>query len=281
MNQFYSILKISTNNSYNEAIGIGILLFYKNEFKYYFSNNRIKTVQKLINSDLSIKNVVKYFKTGIDNINSEFKNNSFMNSFQEVSKSNYFDYLNIYSKGLIQFSEPIYYDSSNMDFDFGKLVKMFFNETEEVKFYEENCFSSVKKIVNQNLVNRVENKVHTNFEFNNSIIESLFFNFEMDCIGKNGVIIGAKSIDFTQSEQTIQNHINQYYTIISTTSCKYQKDIEKNKFFLIAEEPNLNNSKKRIFNACIKSELIDVITPEKSSIVAEIIEEKNATTFIE
>ncbi len=58
--------------------------------------------------------------------------------------------------------------------------------------------------INSNLIKRVEGKIHTNITLDSHITPATS-SFVLDCIGKNGTLIGgAKSLSFTQTKETLQ-----------------------------------------------------------------------------
>ncbi|MCD8528657.1 MAG: hypothetical protein LRY27_01460 [Chitinophagales bacterium] len=110
---------------------------------------------------------------------------------------------------------------------------------------------------------------------------TIYFNYEIDCIGLNGAFIGAKSIDFEKSYQTIDKEVSHYYALISSLSSKHKKSLEDNNFYLIANEPKLINSKEyALWDSVYKNSVIKILHPEESDKIADLIEEKEAKTFI-
>ena len=48
--------------------------------------------------------------------------------YKKFNDSAYFDYLNKYSQGLVQFSQPFMVNDKIDDFKFGKIIELVFNE---------------------------------------------------------------------------------------------------------------------------------------------------------
>jgi hypothetical protein len=104
----------------------------------------------------------------------------------------------------------------------------------------------------------------------------------MDCIGLNGSLIGAKSMSFEKSKTTLDKNLSHYFTLISMLSSKYNKSLKDNKFYLITEEPSVIDSEEHIvWESIIKNELVTLIHPEQSNIVADLVFEKNAGKFLD
>jgi len=104
----------------------------------------------------------------------------------------------------------------------------------------------------------------------------------LDCIGKNGVITSAKSIDFSRNEQTIDKQISRYFQVSSLLAKYYQENRVESNLYIIGDEPNIINSKEhKIWEQIEKQKLIKIIHSEQSDIVANKIEEINAHQFLD
>jgi hypothetical protein len=151
----------------------------------------------------------------------------------------------------------------------------------EIKHSPKKKSTNIRKLVEEKLINRVKDKVHTNIKLDHNLIPNLFFSYDMDCIGKNGVLVGAKSVDFTSTKNTLDNTISHYSNLIALLSINLNKDIVKNKFFLIAEEPNnLESPEYVLWDTIQTNPLFKVIHPEQSELVAENIEKSKASKFL-
>lgn len=139
-----------------------------------------------------------------------------------------------------------------------------------------------KRIIEKKLINRVQNRVHTNYKFKPELFPSIYFSYEMDCIGLNGSLIGAKSLSFDKSIQSLDKDISHYFALISSLSSKYNKSLNDNEFYLISEEPKEIDSKEHKFWESVKlNKIIKVIDPEESGQVAELIIKENSSKFLE
>jgi len=128
----------------------------------------------------------------------------------------------------------------------------------------------------------VVERVHTNYKFKPEKFPSIYFPYEMDCIGLNGSLIGAKSLSFDKSLQVIDKDISHYFTLISSLTSKYNKSLKDNSFYLISEEPKKIESKEhKLWESVRFNELISVINPEESNQVADLIIEKEAVKFLD
>ena len=105
----------------------------------------------------------------------------------------------------------------------------------------------------------------------------------MDCLGQNGVIIGAKSLQFTKSQQILSKEISHYVNVITYLSIHKKIDISKNKFFLISNEPKEIRSPEHTIWEKIQNieQPFSVIHPEEAGQVVDSINISKAGKFIE
>ena len=220
MKSFYTLIQISPNPSAGDLITVGLLLKTENNIYLKFSDSKIKIAQRYLGLD---ENLIPYFKKQLeDEINST--NEKILNKpsdFFEISTfitSDYFSYLNKISNNLIQFSKPSHIAADFTSEQFLKFYKMMVDKTESDVLYETIEENKLSFNVREKLIQRVENKIHTNIVINKKILPSLYFSLNIDCIGKNGSIVSAKSIDFNSSIQTIERNIIGYE--IGRASCR-------------------------------------------------------------
>jgi hypothetical protein len=284
MKSFYSILKLSPNIATEDSVAIGMLLFDGEKFRYYFSDKKKRLANSLLDDkNVNLNFIVNQIIEKCISINSDKEELKFFYKFDKLSEISYFDYLSNYSNGLIQFSKPKgLYEEIN-DISFEKLINFLFKEPVQKAFMvADNVFTLSKNIIERKLINKVDKKVHTHYRFKPEAFPSIYFPYEMDCIGLNGSLIGAKSLSFDKSLQVIDKDISHYFTLISSLTSKYNKSLKDNNFYLISEEPEKVESKEhKLWESVRYNELISVIHPEESDKVADLIIEKKATKFLD
>jgi hypothetical protein len=284
MNTFYSIIKISPNNVAGDNVAIGIALFDGEKIRHYFSERKRKIASKLLEGNsLDLSFVVKQFIYRFDEINKEKEDLVLFSKYKKFNDSAYFDYLNKYSQGLVQFSQPFMVNDKIDDFKFGKIIELVFNESfnETISLTEDKPDLKIEKI-NRELIVPVQEKVHTNYRFTKSNLPSIYFPFEMECIGLNGSLIGAKYLSFEKTKQTLDLNLGHYFTIISTLSNMYNKRLKDNEFFLISDEPtDIKSQEHQVWESVNSNELIKIIPSEKAGDVANRILEKEAHKFLD
>lgn len=283
MKKFYTIIKLAPNKAAGDTVAIGMLLFDGSKLKYYISDKKKSIALKLLNDkNIDIDFFLKQITNKCDVINNDIEESNLFNKYDKISDVSYINYLSNYSNGLLQFSKPnIFFDEVD-DLKFNNLISLFFNETtikNEILIHNEINY---ELIVQNELIEKVNNKIHTNYKFTPTNLNSIYFPFEMDCIGLNGSLIGAKSMSFEKSKTTLDKNLSHYFTLISTLSRKYNKSLKDNKFYLITEEPSeINSEEHNVWESIIKNELVTLIHPEQSNIVADLVFEKNAGKFLE
>lgn len=283
MKKFYTIIQLAPNKAAGDTVAIGMLLFDGSKLKYYISDKKKNIALKLLNDkNVDIDFFIKQITNKCDIINNDIDERNLFNKYDKISDVSYINYLSNYSNGLLQFSKPTVFFDEVDDFKFNNLVNLFFNETifkNEIVIHNE---ISIETIVQNELIEKVNNKIHTNYKFTPNNLNSIYFPFEMDCIGLNGSLIGAKSMSFEKSKTTLDKNLSHYFTLISMLSSKYNKSLNDNKFYLITEEPSEIGSEEHIvWESIIKNELVTLIHPEQSNIVADLVFEKNAGKFLE
>ena len=280
MNTYYSIIKIVTNSLVDDAISVGLVLSNDNKFLIRFSERKLKIAKHLIK--VSSKNL-DYFITQIQAQIQPKGTNIDLFSSPFTINSNYFSYLNKYSNNLIQYSKPNFIKSNTDELVFGKLFNLYIDEEFSGKKIEkkEDPFIKVLDVVEKKLISKVSGKIHTNIKFTDKILPSLYFNYEMDCIGLNSVFTGAKSIDFNHSEQTIQKELSHYFALTGILENSHNRYGKENNFYVIAQEPESISSKEhQIWEHVHKLQKFKLIHPEESNLVAKKVEETQASMFI-
>lgn len=285
MKNFYSIINIAPNPSANESLAIGLIVVSSTRVYVRFSDVKLKIVKQLLPKEISvIEFLQKQIHASVNEQNKVLAENGIKDILFEKSdilNSDYFQYLNTYSNNLLQFSSPIEIgkEISNSLYNslFELLVSNIINtstrHTENEKIFKER--------IEKKLVERVLKKVHTHQKFNSSIIPALYFNYELDCIGLNGVFTSAKAINFEKSYQTIDAQLSHYFALTDILAGKYQRRKSENNFYLITDEPEDRRSKAHhVYKSILNQNKIKIISSYESEIVAEKIEATGAGLFL-
>lgn len=285
METYYSIVKIAPNPSAGDSLSIGLLLRDLSGFRLHFSENKKKAAKHLLyeNGDV-VDFLVKQVEHKIKEINKDLKKHkNELFSIPTLINSDYFSYLHNYSNGILQFSKPAMLDDEVNTEKFMKLFeilvdKLPLEENKSIEIKEQKFIRTIER----KLISRVKDQVHTHIKIDNKTIQSMYYQFEIDCIGLNGAFVGAKSLPFTKSPQTLDTQISHYTNLITFLSISRKKEYEKNHFYLIADEPAaINSPEHKIWDSIQKQNLFKVINSEQSDTVAQVIEETKAKKFLE
>lgn len=282
MKTFYTILKLSPNTIAGDSLSIGLLVCRGNEYWLRISETKKNVVKKLLGDKAkSVDFVLKQLENYLKQLKCQSKKEQLF-ALESFITIEYIDYLNVYSNGLLQFSKASILDDN---FDNNKFLKLYSLLVDKENNFEvaqlKQVNSNLVERVQNNLIKKVENKIHTEITLNNSILRSLYFNFEMDCIGLNGSFVGAKSFPLENSLQTLEKNISHYVTLIAFLSQQYQKDLNKNKFFLITDEPEKNTQEHKFWEEMKDVPSFEMIASDEVEKVAEVVENTGAKTFLQ
>lgn len=286
MKTYYSIINIVPNELVGDSISIGMIMSDDEKFFIKFASNKIRLAKSLLKENYQILDFfISKIENTIQNLNISIKGNELFHPSKAIN-AQYLAYLNNYNNNIIQYSEPRFIAQKNTSDNFYKLFELLI-EKEELQVDVQNVqqdliYQKSKEIIKRKLISRVKDKVHTNIKFTSRVLPNLYFNYEMDCIGLNGVFTGAKSINFNQSEQTIQKEVSNYYALASILENKYKKYGEANNFYLISDEPSgIATKQHKIWEKLLKLEKYNVLSSENADIVAKMIEDTEAKKFID
>jgi hypothetical protein len=183
----------------------------------------------------------------------------------------------------LRFTSPNFLNDQINEEKFTKLFTLLIDRSiEKQSKVKDDVLDKFYISINQNLIQKVEKKIHTKVNINSAVLPFMHFQFEMDCIGLNGSLIGAKSIPFNKSIPTLTKDINSYIALISLLSEVYEKDMKINNFYLIADEPSIISSPAHdTWESVMKNPLFEVVCSEEVGKIAEKVEETKASTFLD
>ena len=284
MQTFYTIIKIAPNTMTDDCLSIGLLVCDGSKYWLQFSEDRKNASKRLMDENASaVDFIVKQISLHIQKLNKEIiKSNTELFPLNSLLNSEYFSYLNNYSNGLLRFSKPSFLNDVINEEKFLKLFALLIDKNIErgprVKDIANESFYAA---INKNLIKKVEKNIHTKVNINSATLPSMYFQYEMDCIGLNGAFVGAKSIPFNKSVLTLDKEISHYIALISLLSTTYNKDVKNNNFFLIADEPAVINSPEyNTWENIINNPLFKVVNSEHVNIIVEKVEQTKAKTFL-
>lgn len=259
MKSFYSIIRFVNNPLSKENLAIGLILISNNKVYYKFSHEKVQLVNKI--NPLNFK-LLEYT---IDKISNFIKNEleSEISLFSDDNKVNfeYLKRLSVYNNGFLQFDNP---SIINIDFDdvkfndfFHKYIDLVIKPAE--KKIIDNTFSIIIKNVFQEPLKDI---ININYKVKKADIPNLFFDYNLDGIGYNGIIYSVKSIDLNSERpiDQIRKDISEFESLnprIDLFGKSKGFDPDKNKHYLVIDK---YKGQKASYN-----ELYDILSGQKSS----------------
>jgi hypothetical protein len=282
MNSFYSIIKIARGQTSHDSIAIGLIAFSNERYEILFSDRKIKIARNLLSDDTDLIDFFENQLTDwIGNLNESLNSSGSLIFKEKTVDADYFDYLSRYSNNLIQFTPPFLLGKSIDSNDFRELFALLIDNEFQVSHKENVYYKDFMERIRIRLIDEVKDKIHVYAKLTDKVIPSLYFPFDMDCIGMNGVITAAKSIDFTRTEFSIDRNLSHYFQVSTLLVRSYNRTKEDNNFFLIADEPDEINSKEHhIWEQLKKQQQFVLINSQESDRVASKIYETKAHKFL-
>jgi hypothetical protein len=283
MKTYYTIIKVIYNSLVKDSISVGMVLSDDNSFQIRFSENKVRIAKTLLGDNKKhLDFIIQQIEKTLLSVNDEHDTGIF--KFENKISASYFNYLNRYSNNIVQYECPNYIKEDNTTTTFNNLFRLFIDN--EIKSEDTLVKADLelknREIINTKLISRVKDKVHTNIKFSDKILPTLYFNYELDCIGLNGVFTGAKSINFNVSEVTLQKEISNYYAIASILENNYNKYGSINNFYLISDEPSSVGSKEhQLWEKLKNGKKFNLIHTEEADLVAQKIEDTGAAKFLQ
>jgi len=252
MKSFFNIISINTNSYSSENIVVGLLAISSGQIYYGFSKEKLKLINKMVKE----KKLESFAKQALKQIEVTVKgaNNKKIADQQEIGfvpsifNENYFSYLNKYSNGLINFSEPQFV---NFDFDQDKFNQYFQNFI-GIKNEPKKDFTAVsfhQKLKPYFKKEGLSEKADLNYTLDPKKFKKIIQEVQVPLVTKNGSIKIIQEIDFSSGSSTIKNHI--YETkMIHESFQKFSKPLncKVDKINIAFEEPDLKTEQHQLFD---------------------------------
>lgn len=284
MKTYYTILKLSPNTIVGDSLSIGLLVCRGNRYWLKVSDHKKNIAKKLLgDKEKSVDFVIRQLSTYLKQLNQETQKSDLF-KFESFITEDYINYLNIYANGILQFSKASVIDDDFDDLKFSKLYSLLIEKTMFETIEEVHPVQIPDSALEQNvqnlLISKVRNKIHTEITIDNSILKSIYFNYQIDCIGLNGSFVGAKSMSLDHTVPTLEKNVSHYVTLIALLSQKYNKNLNHNKFFLIANEPLYKTPAHKFWEEMKDVSTFKLISSDELEQVTETVEQTGATKFL-
>lgn len=283
MKAYYSLIKVVTNIASGDSLTVGILLRDINGFRYEFSKSKKQLAKGLLTNPSFVDFIEKQIIQKVIELNKNLSSRKEdLHPYKASIEFEYFNYLNNYNNGVIQFSKPAIIDDIIDSEKFYKLYELFVDKSGKKEIFKNHVLNKeFFKTIDEDLIKEVKGIVHTKTRFDNNIVPSLVSPFEIDCIGLNGVFTGAKALPMNQSRQTVSAHTNSYINIIVHLSMKYDRNLKNNNFYLVSDEPlDISSPEHEIWEKLNKEQLFKIVPSEEVYKIVEKIEETGASKFL-
>jgi hypothetical protein len=285
MKTFYTIIKIASNTLAGDTLSIGLLLSDGKKFWLQFSDERKSVAKRLLDHNADIVDfAAKQLQNKVDEMNKSISDayNSFFEA-NDILGIPEFKHISNYSNGVLRFSEPAFLNDTVTDENFQKLFSLLIDKSsikeEKIQDIKDIAF---RKKIHTKLIQRVENKVHTNLELNPQLVHGLYYNFNIDCIGLNGSFTAAKAIPFHKKYESIDRELSHYFILMSVLKLTYKRKSQDDNFYIIADEPSAIDSKEhRTWENLKQNPAVKLIFTEQSELIADEIEERKAHKFLQ
>lgn len=284
METFYTIIKIAPNPLAGDTLSIGLLLRDVNKFRVHFSDDRKKLARRLLNTKGDVVDyLAKQIEQKVSDLNNQIEQTKDgLFTLDTLLTSERIDHLSIYSNGILRFSEPTFLNDIMNEEKFIKLFQLLVDKTYvKSQSIVDDKEIQIRTAIQTKLVDRVKNQVHTDLELTPDKMPGLHSNFNIECLGLNGALIGAKSIPFHKNFDTIDKELGRYFGLILLLNDRYNKNIKQDAFYIIGEEPSIIRQKEhRTWENIKKNPSVTLIHPEEVDKVAKEIEDKKAKAFL-
>jgi len=176
----------------------------------------------------------------------------------------YFQYLQKYSNNTLAFGQVEMSDFDASTIGFKGLYESLMNEDfEEIKEIKPSFQAKIKhKLEAAN----IQGKADLDFKITPEQINGIYNNTIVTLIAKNGGILAANTIDFSNSVTTIAQSLNSFEVLlISLNKFADKHDFQKSKYSIITSTPSVGSEQAKLFNNIFvnKKDVFDIV-PEDS-----------------
>ena len=211
MRNFLSVVYIKTNSIAEEKLSIGLFMGSEEELFFDFSESKLKLISDILPRELinSIKADLKKLKKEIELSNSKTSKDLIISN--KLFSFSYFNYLSVYSDGLITFSKP---EPIPYLIDKDKFNNLFLKYTGDKRIAPRHRNIEFSRVLSSYLKKETfTNRTDKNYEIKNNIIPTIIKSSKVDFISCNGSVYAGKAIDLNSEIETIKNHVNDFWVL--------------------------------------------------------------------
>ncbi|WP_316844814.1 hypothetical protein [Pedobacter psychrodurus] len=280
MKTLFSILYIPINDTLDEKVSIGLIMFDGERCFFKFASNKLQAVKGLLVNERY--HIIKiYLKTLEKEINTTVYNTDARLSFDLTTKPNwvnesYIGYLSKYSNNLVQFSETKTIDIELSGETFKRVFEKYIFQYDELPLIEgtQNIYDKVKA----KLYPKIKGKVNIDRTLTADDFENLFAPVEVNFIGINGIPVAGQAFDFEKKHYNLENDVTRFISLTKALELEGQKD---GKYFILGREPYLNKSDKNhlMWTQIRDSDFLEFVDIDEIGIVEEYIDKNHVIPY--
>lgn len=253
MKSLLSIVHLQTSSVSGERIAVGLLGIGDKGIFFQSSEQKLKLAAKLAapavakHAELSFE----FIQNKVAEANKEMKGTALLKTESAFTKE-YVQYLNKYSKGLLQFDAPKSFAGELDKKSFKNLFQQFIGSWEE----KEKELSEKRVPFNAILKERLkkptfEEKADVGYKLQPEKIQGILLPHDVTLISKNGNILAAQAIDFTKSIDTISRHAYELEVICNSLENFGRERINskhKGSYYLLFNKPEKGSAQETLLN---------------------------------
>jgi hypothetical protein len=285
MKSFIAPVYFQTNSISSEKLTGGLLVSSGKKNWLAFSSEKVALAGKLGGIDLKklLDHTLELFSNKVKKVNDLTKDEE-SQLFQStiVLTSQYLEYLNKYSKGVIQFAAPKPISTVASDEQFQKLFELYVGEELEVKKKKDKpatFHAALKKTLE---TPGLTEKADIDYVLTPQLVKGILKPAHVTLITKNGALEIVQAIDFTNAPKTLVEHAYEFEVMLKhMNTFESEKKLKKGSYKTVINKPIPGTEQETIFNMFHESSKgsFSIIEPAELDAVVENILKKPHTKF--
>lgn len=281
---FHLLVRIAPNPVAGEAVAVGLVFFDGQRYQFRFSPRKQRLAAELAPASRRIVyQLIDHVAQRLES-DTEARLHGVNNNSPELIKLADWQYMNRYSNGLLQISDPhpvVLFEDDVPSAVFEQLYGRLVEKSKAASDPSLDTFISPAPI--QALVERVKESVHTELHLTDQLLSGLFFELDLTCLGLNGSFTAAHTLPLERfTMPTLQQHIFEYETAAQILTQTYKKSLENSAFYIICDEPSQSKdpAKHKLWQALERHPVLKTLPTAQAEQVADRIEKTKAHRFL-
>jgi len=273
MKNLISIVYLQTNSVSGEKIAVGLLGISEKEVFFQSSEQKIKLAAKLAIPDVAkqAEYSFDFISNKVNETNKELKSASLIQGPSKFNKE-YIQYLNKYSKGLLQFDAAKGFAGTLDKKSFKQLFQQFiglWEEKESSDTKKQSFHTAIKKQLKKKTFTE---KADIDYKLQPETVKGILLPHDITVISKNGNILAAQAIDFSTSPEVIGKHAYELEVIFNSLEKLGKEHIGKKhegSYYLLFNKPEKGSQQEKLLNE-IKQTKSSLMNIEEAGYLEEI-----------